>query len=290
MTDEHTLGTGDSGRSRAAHAPACVIVIYGGQLGQRIELTQDDVTVGRDDDNAIHVALHTISRRHARLFLQDDAHHVEDLGSTNGTFVNEVEITAPTRLRNGDLVRCGGAVLKFIEGGNVEALYHEEIHRLTITDGLTHVANKRHFTDFLEREISRSARHARPLSLVLLDVDHFKRVNDEYGHLAGDRVLHGIASVVAKQVRREELLARTGGEEFAIVLPETTIEEAALFSERIRAEVERASFDYDGEPLRATISLGAAALEKGETLESLFARADSNLYRAKEGGRNRVAT
>ena len=167
----------------AVEVPACLVVLYGGELGRRTELPQYGVTIGRDDDNAISVALHTMSRRHARLFVADGLHHIEDLGSTNGTFVNEQELTGPTPLRNGDLVRCGGAVFKFIDGGNVEALYHEEIYRLTITDGLTQVANKRHFCDFLEREIVRAARHGRPLSLVFFDVDHFKLLNDEFGHL-----------------------------------------------------------------------------------------------------------
>jgi two-component system, cell cycle response regulator len=275
-------------RARAGDAPACVVAIYGGELGRRVKLTSHEITIGRDEDNAINVALDTISRRHARLSIHGGAHWVEDLGSTNGTFVNEEEIVRPTPLHNGDLIRCGSAVFKFIEGGNVEALYHEEIYRLTITDGLTQVANKRHFVDFLEREIARATRHGRPLALVLFDVDHFKRTNDEYGHLAGDRVLQGIASAVAKQVRRDELIARYGGEEFAVVLPETSVEEAALFCERIRAEVERERFEFDGEPLRATISLGAAALEASDTVDTLVARADGLLYRAKQSGRNRV--
>lgn len=144
------------------------------------------------------------------------------------------------------------------------------------------------FVDFLEREIARAVRHGRPLSLVLLDVDHFKALNDRWGHLAGDRVLHGIAALVARQVRRDELLARYGGEEFVVVLPETSGESAASFCERIRADVEAATFDYDSQPLRATISLGAAALEPGDTLQSIVARADARLYRAKQEGRNRV--
>ena len=150
------------------------------------------------------------------------------------------------------------------------------------------MANKRCLEDFLEREIARATRHERPLSLALFDVDHFKNINDEYGHLAGDRVLQGIASVAAKQVRRDELIARYGGEEFAVVLPETTVEDAAKFCERIRAAVDSEKFDFDESAIRATISLGAAAMEPSDTLETLVARADANLYRAKESGRNRV--
>src|SRR5260370_17552475 len=118
-------------------------------------------------------------------------------------------------------MRCGGAVLKFIEGGNLEALYHEEIYRLTIIDGLTEIANKRHFDDFLEREIARATRYGRSLSLVLFDIDHFKSLNDRYGHLAGDRVLKPTAALVAKEVRRDELLARYDGEEPAHLRPAT---------------------------------------------------------------------
>lgn len=269
--------------------PACVVVLYGSELGRRVELTRGEIVIGRDDDNALSVALETISRRHARLFVQDRTYMVEDLESTNGTFVNENEVTEATALRNGDLLRCGGAVFKFIEGGNIEALYHEEIYRLTITDGLTQVANKRHFLEFLEREIARATRHARPLSLVMFDLDRFKNINDSYGHLAGDRVLKGIASLVSGQVRRDELLARYGGEEFAVVLPETSLDAAAGFCERIRGEIEKATFDFDGEPLSATVSLGVTELAATDTLVSLVARADARLYEAKEQGRNRVA-
>lgn len=198
---------------------------------------------------------------------------------------NDDELTHATPLRNGDLVRCGGAVFKFIDGGNVEALYHEEIYRLTITDGLTRVANKRHFVDFLEREIARAGRHERPLSLALFDVDHFKKLNDEFGRLAGDRVLQGLAALVSQPVRRDELRAPYGGEEFAVVLPETTIESAALFAERIRAEVESATFDYDDEPLQITISIGATALEPPTRLKRSWpGRMRISTRRRRRGG------
>lgn len=268
--------------------PACVVQIYGGPLGRRIELTGDAITIGRDGDNRISVDLSTVSRRHSRIYLNGTQHWVEDLGSTNGTFVNDREITAATALRNGDLIKCGGAVFKFIEGGNVEALYHEEIHRLALMDGLTQIANKRHFTEFLEREIARAVRHQRPLALLMFDIDHFKKVNDGYGHLAGDRVLCDVAALVAAVVRREELFARWGGEEFAIVLPETTLDGAALFGERIRDIIENASFEYDEESLRVTISVGATAVTEGDSLETLVERADALLGRAKQSGRNRL--
>lgn len=278
----------DRGAFTPVTTPASVVQIYGGSLGRRVELLGGAITIGRDDDNAICVELSTVSRQHSRVFSDGSQHWVEDLESTNGTFVNDREITEATALSNGDLIKCGGAVFKFIEGGNVEALYHEEIHRLTLTDGLTQIANKRHFTEFFERELARALRHQRPLALVMFDLDHFKKINDDHGHLAGDRVLCGVTALVAPEVRRDELFARWGGEEFAVVLPETAIDGAAHFGERIRAMVERASFEYDGETLRVTISVGATALADGDSLETLVDRADALLARAKQGGRNGV--
>ena len=268
-------------------APACVLQIYGGTLGRRHEFDGRDLAVGRDPDNDISVDHATISRRHARLFEKDGRIWVEDLGSTNGTQVNDAQIDGPRQLRNGDQLRFGGSILKFIEGGNVEALYHEEIYRLMITDGLTGAATQRAFVEFLEREMLRAKRHARPLSLVMLDIDHFKEVNDTHGHLAGDYVLRGVAATVRGEVRGDELFARYGGEEFAVVLPETVLEDAARFCERVRAKVEQQTFTWKEQTLQVTISTGGTATAADDDQAALVARADACLYEAKRSGRNR---
>jgi diguanylate cyclase (GGDEF)-like protein len=268
-------------------APACVLQIYGGTLGRRYEFNGRDFVVGRDPDNDISVDLTTVSRRHARLFQKDGGTWVEDLGSTNGTQVNDVAIEGPRQLRNGDQLRFGGSILKFIEGGNVEALYHEEIYRLMITDGLTGAATQRAFVEFLDRELLRAKRHGRPLSLVMLDIDHFKEVNDAHGHLAGDHVLRGVAAAVRGEVRGDELFARYGGEEFAVVLPETVLEDAARFCERVRAKVEQQTFAWKEQALRVTISTGGTSTAADEDQATLVARADACLYEAKRSGRNR---
>ncbi len=243
MSEESTSGR-ETERGVAqiepTQAPACVLQIYGGTLGRRYEFDGRDYVIGRDPDNDISVDLTTVSRRHARLFKKDGEAWVEDLGSTNGTLVNDEPIDGPRQLHNGDQLRFGSSILKYIEGGNVEALYHEEIYRLMITDGLTGAATQRAFVEFLDRELLRAKRHGRPLSLVMLDIDHFKDVNDTHGHLAGDYVLRGVAAVVRGEVRGDELFARYGGEEFAVVLPETLLEDAARFCERVRAKVETA--------------------------------------------------
>ena len=156
----------------AVEAPACMVVLYGGELGRRTELPQHGITIGRDDDNVIHVELHTMSRRHAHLFVTDGKHHIEDLGSTNGTFVNEQELTRPTPLRKATLCAAAVPSSNSSTAATSEALYHEEIYRLTITDGLTQVANKRHFVDSGARDHPRR-RHGR------------RRFSDGVAHYAG---------------------------------------------------------------------------------------------------------
>jgi diguanylate cyclase (GGDEF)-like protein len=159
---------------------------------------------------------------------------------------------------------------------------------MTIHDGLTGVPNRRHFEDFLERELARALRYDRPLSLMLFDIDHFKKTNDTFGHLAGDFVLRRLASVVNQTIRREELIARYGGEEFVVVMPETRITEARKFAERLRQLVAGTDFEFDERKIVVTISVGVACLAHGLTRDQFIHLADQALYQAKANGRNQV--
>src|SRR5262249_35017171 len=150
----------------------------------------------------VQIHEHSVSRRHARIELATDGFYIADLQSTNGSFVNDMPVTQ-ARLHDGDYLRVGNCIYRFLAGGNVESEYHEEIYRLTIIDGLTSVHNQRYMTEFLDRELARSARHHRPLAVILCDIDWFKKINDEYGHLGGDFTLRELASVIQKTVRRE---------------------------------------------------------------------------------------
>src|SRR5262249_24409159 len=212
-----------------------------------------------------------------------------DLQSTNGTFVNDVPASM-CKLKDGDYLRVGNCIYRFLAGGNVEAEYHEEIYRLTIIDALTDVHNKRYLMEFLDRELSRSARYHRPLALILFDIDHFKEINDVYGHLGGDFTLRELAASVKSVVRKEELLARYGGEEFVVVLPESTLEGAVSVSERIRSMVENHTFVFEEQEYHITISLGVASTSGAEVLTptELIRQADERLYQAKRAGRNRI--
>lgn len=288
MTTEKTIITIPAGTQGSYEEQnACVVQIYGDDLGKRYPI-KDEVTIGRSATSTISVDVPNVSRKHARIFVDQGRCWVEDLGSTNGTLVNDVEIDGPQPLSNGDLMTTGGLVFKFIVGGNIEALYHEEIYRMTILDGLTGVHNKRFFLEFLEREMARAKRHDRPLSLAMLDLDHFKNINDTHGHLVGDTTLKRVARVIESRVRRDELLARYGGEEFVVVLPETDLDGARTFGETVRQQVADRSFVFDGHDIRVTVSVGAATLRKDDDVEALIREADAQLYRAKGAGRNLV--
>jgi diguanylate cyclase (GGDEF)-like protein len=213
---------------------------------------------------------------------------LRDLGSTNGTYVND-ELIDEYVLRDGDFIKIGRSIFKFLSGDNIENAYHEEIYRLTTIDGLTQVYNKRYFVETLEREIGRAQRYRRDLSLIMFDIDHFKKINDSYGHLAGDHVLKQLASVIKSRIRREDILSRYGGEEFAIVLPEIDAYNAVQFAEKVRRLIEKATFKFEGTRIPVTVSIGVASLTPELQQPEDFVRvADAKLYEAKSQGRNRV--
>jgi two-component system, cell cycle response regulator len=272
---------------KAISTSCCLVTIYGRDLGKQYTLDRPETTIGRGADNSIVLDMDNVSRLHARVLQRSDGHFVEDLNSTNGTYVNDVEVKFE-RLRNGDLIKIGGAILKFLSGGNIESLFHEEIYRMTIVDGLTQVHNKRYFMEFLDREMARCSRYDRPLALLLFDIDHFKQINDLHGHLAGDHVLKRMAEMIAKHVRKEEAFARYGGEEFAIIMPETNGERARIFAEKIRRMVESTPFVYEDREIQVTVSIGIAQMKQHREPMSFIRAADEKLYAAKNGGRNRV--
>jgi two-component system, cell cycle response regulator len=271
---------------------ACLVLLHppGPDIGKRTPLSKRAYIVGRDAEVDLVISRSSVSRQHSQL-TQDEAGEwwVQDLGSTNGTFVNEERITRRC-LTDGDQVRFGDAIFKFLSGANIESAYHEEIYRMTILDGLTGIHNKRYFLEFLERELAGAHRHRHPLSLVMFDVDHFKKVNDERGHLAGDHVLKEIATRIRPRIRREDLYARYGGEEFACILASTNLDGAVQFAEHIRGLIADKNIVFDGQPFTVTISLGVATVwnEPGVDLLTLIKRADDNLYTAKRSGRNKV--
>lgn len=267
---------------------ACLVMIYGQELGKKYNLEARSMIVGRSSKCDIQVDQESVSRNHCKIVNTGKTVLVRDLGSTNGTYVNDEPVDEHV-MRDGDLIKIGRTIFKFLTGGNIENAYHEEIYRLTTVDGLTQIYNKRYFQEVLDREISRSQRYERELSLIMFDIDHFKHVNDAYGHLAGDYVLKHLASVIKGRIRREDIMARYGGEEFAIILPEIDHEHALVFAEKIRQLVERTRFEFEETEIPLTISIGVTtSTAELRSTEEFIKLADDRLYEAKRAGRNCV--
>ncbi|MDB5306868.1 MAG: pleD 2 [Gemmataceae bacterium] len=271
---------------------SCLVHIYptGAAIGHRYPLGNGPLVIGRGDDCHIRLTDTSVSRRHARVEPGPDGDYVHDQGSTNGTFVDDRRVGGPCLLKDGDYLRVGNCIYRYLAGGNVEAEYHEEIYRLTILDGLTQAYNRRYLDEFLDREVTRSRRHARPLSVLMFDLDRFKELNDTHGHLCGDAVLRELAGLVRATVRQEDLFARYGGEEFALVLVETGPDEAMAAAERVRELVVGHPFPFGDATLRVTVSVGVAttAGDHGTGPDDLIRVADERIYQAKRAGRNRV--
>jgi len=277
-------------RAAAADSESCLVQIHGPNLGKNYVLDAEEFTIGRDVKNNIILDIDNVSRRHAIIRTRQGRSYVQDLGSTNGTYLNDQEVLEEAALRSGDLVKVGGAIFKFLSGGNIETLYHEEIYQLTIVDGLTQINNKRYLTEFLEREIGRCHRYNRDLSLIMIDLDHFKNVNDTHGHIAGDFVLRELTQRIKQRIRKEECFARYGGEEFTIVIPESGPDNARRFAEKLRKIVADHPFVFEGKEIQVTISLGVADMSPEMTDPAQFINAaDAKLYEAKKAGRNQVA-
>jgi diguanylate cyclase (GGDEF)-like protein len=269
---------------------ACLVVIYGMDLGKKYNLDQPAMIIGRSSKSDVQVDQESVSRNHAKVINTGKSIILRDLGSTNGTYVND-ELIDEYVLRDGDFIKIGRTIFKFLTGNNIENAYHEEIYRLTTIDGLTQIYNKRYFLETLEREISRSHRYRRELSLIMFDIDHFKKINDTYGHLAGDYVLKQLASVIKARIRREDIMARYGGEEFTIILPEIDIFNAAQFADKIRKLVEKTVFKFEETKIPVTISVGVSSINTDLTNPLDFIKiADDKLYQAKSEGRNKVVS
>ena len=266
----------------------CLVVIAGKELGQRIDLDDTDVVIGRAETSRLFINSDLVSRHHATVAHVAGRYVLKDEGSTNGTFVNDHRLTEPHTLDDGDTVKIGRTVLKYTESP-VEVQYLEHVMGLAQKDALTGLLNKRRFDELLPAEASRASQSGRPLSLILFDIDHFKSINDTYGHPAGDGVLRAIADVSVSCLREGDSLCRVGGEEFALILLEP-LAGAVGRAETVRRAVERCSLQFGGATLAVTVSLGVAELGQGEALESFYQRADARLYDSKNSGRNRVST
>ncbi len=271
-------------------------MLTGINAGQVFPLEEDTpCVIGRSSDSDCLVDDSGVSRSHARL-AHRGAWTFEDLGSTNGSFVSGKKVKGPVVLKPGDRIQLGpNVVMRFAITDATEAALQQKLFDSSTRDGLTHLYNRRYFAERLVAEVAYARRHQTPLSLILLDIDHFKKVNDTFGHIAGDAVLREVAEEILRVVRTEDVVARYGGEEVVVLARATSRDAGARLAERIRASIAelRVVCGHSPAAMRVTVSLGVACLSEiadGTDEATLVSMADRRLLSAKETGRNRVVT
>jgi len=258
-------------------------------IGRKYPINQGSTLVGRDPGLDVTINEDSVSRRHAELVYDGTSLQIMDLGSTNGTFINDVPVKNKTA-SHGDVIRFGNIMFKYIPAGSVETMFHDELSNLAHLDGLTGCFNRKYILDYLETEVKRCQKLELPLSLIMLDLDHFKLINDTYGHLTGDYVLKETVRLLRDKVlRTSDVLGRYGGEEFCVIMSEAALRTGVDVAERIRKAVEKNEYLFEGKTLTMTVSAGVAQInKKDETSKDLIEVADKALYKAKESGRNKV--
>lgn len=267
-----------------------LVVLNGTRTGLVHTLT-GTVTLGRSPECEITLDEDGVSRLHARIVMRQGQPEIEDLCSTNGTYVDGARVSTTMRLRDGARVRIGGLMLKLTWQDRDALRAHQHLYEMSVRDGLTGLFNRRYFDERVESEHAFAVRHRSALSVLLCDIDHFKRVNDVHGHQAGDAVLRAVAAELRERVRTEDVVARFGGEELVIIARGVDVNGTRQFAERLRAIVAAMRIDYEGQQLGVTVSIGIAHSHAGPAInkaEGLVAAADSALYAAKRAGRNRV--
>ncbi|MEO8981854.1 MAG: GGDEF domain-containing protein [Polyangiaceae bacterium] len=267
-----------------------LVRVKGAELGRVSRLPPEQFRVGRSQDCELWLGDDGVSRKHARILQQDGVYQIEDTESANGTFVQGQRVKTQV-LRDGDVIQFGPtAVFRYTVTDESQEALLLQLYDASVTDALTGAHNREHFDTQLRSELSYARRHKVDVSLAFFDVDNFKRVNDTYGHPAGDTVLVALTDAIRKMIRSEDVFARYGGEEFALILRGIDGVGAGTVGERLREKVEALRVPTDGGVLRVTVSVGCSSFADLEekTPESLVSTADKRLYAAKHAGRNRV--
>lgn len=278
--------------------PCCLVQYSGEQIGKRFSVESNVCIAGRSPQAAIFIDEPSVSRKHAKIFAYQDKVTIEDLGSSNGTFVNDQQVTDKLTIQSGDMIRLGTVMLKFFSSSDMDNMVHDKIYRKVTIDAGTGVFNKRYLQDTLKSEFKVSRAYNQDVAIIYYDLDFFKKVNDTYGHEAGDYILKESAQLVRKLIRKQDVLCRLGGEEFVIILPSTGGSTAAELAERIRKNIEEYVFKVEHTDAHGkkqiishtqTLSLGVASIEpEMKEVKQLLQVADERLYRSKQTGRNKV--
>ncbi len=275
----------------------CLVQYNGTGTGKRFLIDKAELNLGRAATSDIVLADNSVSRTHAHIYSEDMGVFVEDAGSANGTYINETKINERYKLSDQDLIRLGILLLKFFSADNVDGFIQDKIYQLATIDAGTQIFNKQYLKDTLESEFRKAKSSAKNLTILVFDLDHFKKVNDTYGHNAGDQVLRDLAKVVKSCIRREDIFARFGGEEFVVILPNTSAQQSVKVAETIRQKCEETvhtiAYVENGQNKQVahtqTISIGIGGYNPNMTApKDLLELADQKLYQSKKDGRNRL--
>ncbi len=267
-----------------------LVVVRGPFLGKKVDVPESGMIIGRSEecDLIVGTATDGTSRTHARLSFKNGSLCIEDLGSTNGLLVNR-KACRQAILKPGDLLQVGATLLKVI-GDMEEIRFHEMMYNMVVRDSLTGLYNRTHLESVLGQEISRARRYGHPLSLLLIDLDRFKEINDTFGHVAGDAVLCRFGKLLTSFLRAHDMPCRYGGDEFLILLPKTDVAGAMILAERCRQTIMTTRFSHGVTRIPVTVSVGVASLGEGsDRPETLILAADEALYLSKKNGRNQIS-
>ncbi len=283
----------DQNEEAKAKRQAVLIVMTGPTTGQTIYLESKDLwAIGRGTTCDLVLQEASVSRNHCQISFREGKWFLQDLKSSNGTWINGERIDE-RMLTSGDKVQLGSQIIvKFVLQDELEAQFQRELYESATKDSLTGLYSKRYFSDQLDIEFNFHRRTKKPLSVLVCDLDHFKKVNDTYGHLGGDMVLRDMGRLVGNILRKGDLAGRYGGEEFIFLLRETPLPGAVTFADRVRKIVETHPFVFESKKIPVTISIGVATFTEGnyDTMTELIKAADEFLYKAKQGGRNQVVS
>lgn len=277
-------------RIRGGRKRAFVVVLSGDRMGEMFPLKGDRTTIGRGLQTDVRINDEGISRTHAVVEVEDGDYLLSDAGSTNGTYANGNKVDR-YKLQEGDKIQIGASsVLKFTFHEDADEDFQRNLYESALRDRLTGIFNRGYFNNRLESDVAFAMRHGKPLSLVLFDIDDFEQINQSLGHPVGDRVLKAVAERVAGTTRSEDIFARFGGEEFALICRDVDALRASRAAYRIMDTVSSRPIELDGQSFALTVSLGVADLGMlvEPTADALIEAADAALYVAKRNGKNRV--
>ena len=269
---------------------AFLTITQGEGEGKRLQLGDVPVTLGRSADCDMRLLNRSISRLHCRVWRDASGWWVRDLNSTNKTYLNDRPVVE-ARLKDGDFITLAGTVVQFTQEKDVDHAAQNELFDLVTHDQLTGLVQRRIFEQSLDQELARSLRKGREFVLALFDVDELSRINREWGKAAGDDVLRQMAKALKAGMRPEDVLCRYGGEEFAVLLPETGLDEALKLVNAVRSAIGHVEFFVQGQTRKATVSAGVVVWNPSiKERDALLLMAEDKLRQAKNEGRNRVVS